>query len=111
MKPECNATDPICKSGEQPENVFLGMNWIDNGWFEVKICGIERGIAVRTLSRSSSGQSGASRPFFCYTPDQPPRRPILVSRARVIVGRAKALVSKARASAKAKTLVTKARAI
>ena len=41
MKTECNATDPICKSGEQPKNVFWGMKWVENGRIELKIGGIE----------------------------------------------------------------------
>ena len=41
MKPEYNATDPLCNSGEQPQKVFLWMKWVENGRFEVNIGGIE----------------------------------------------------------------------
>ena len=41
MKPECIATDPICISGEEPTNVIFGMTWVENGWFEPNMGGIE----------------------------------------------------------------------
>ena len=68
MEPECNATDPICKSGEQPTNVFLGMKWVENGRFELKLGGIEARWQCGPFGKVVKAKTALRNRFFATLP-------------------------------------------
>ena len=68
LKGEYEVTGQIYKSGEWPEKVFLGMKWVENGRFGLKIGAIEAKWQCGPFGPVFEVKNGLPRPVFRHGP-------------------------------------------
>ena len=66
LKREYEVTGKIYKSGEWPEKVFLGMKWVENGRFGLKIGAIEAKWHCGPFGPVFEVKNGPPRPVLLH---------------------------------------------